>query len=385
MDLWLPLMISLILPAVAGASPGRDVEELVRVRVEKSVKDITLAGQGLRFIGDTAPVDLLRQSRWNLRWSSTRHHWQIDEVGGEERRLTLRGPVLEVRGQFLRGPRQAYPERLSLRARGGGFAIVATMNLRDYLTGVVAHEMPPKWPLETLKAQTVAARSYALAVRESRRGESWDLEATVEDQVFRYDPDKIEEWALVREAVKSTDGLILLDPDRRVLKAYYHADCGGRTVDSARVWGGDPGMGVAVDESCPVSPAAQWSLRLTWRELTARLAKNLQGLRVLGLSLVPSLADGRVIGVDVRTPAGVKRLNANEFRLSVGAAELRSTNFDWKESDGGLEFRGRGFGHGVGLCQWGSQVMGKKGETAEKILSHYYPKARLSAPVSKRN
>jgi stage II sporulation protein D len=259
------------------------------------------------------------------------------------------------------------------------------MPLESYLTGVLASEMPLTWPLESLKAQAVAARSYALAVMKERSRKVYQVESNILDQVFRPLAVDDEGDPLVRkalQAVRETQGQKLVIGNGRTLKAYFHSDCGGHTVSARSVWGKAVESGEAADASCPSNPRANWELGISKTKIYAGLKKffslGRSPLQVVGLEFEKG-EDERVHQVRVAFNEGSPRvLSGNEFRALVGFQDLKSTLFEAKMEGETIRFRGRGFGHGVGLCQWGSRALGLQGVKYAEILRHYYPLARLS-------
>lgn len=371
--------LALLVPLLFSLN-GRagDLDEMIRVRLEKSLPELTLTGTGLYFVGDQRPQDSIKISRWNFKWDQSKRGWIAEDLNPNGKKRFFAGGRLEIRGEILRSVAKLYPSRLSLIAKAKGFDLIGELNFREYLAGVVSKEMPLEWPLETLKAQTVAARSYALAVRNERRDRLFHVESSIEDQVFQHDSGKTRSLEKVRRAVGETDGVLLKTPRGSILKAYYHADCGGRTVSAKEVWGTGPDMGTATDPSCLVNPRALWTMKITSEEMANRLSNAFKALQVTGLSLMPDVLRGHITKVKVESEAGAKWINANDFRLALGPGNLRSTNFAVKVSDGKFEFKGKGFGHGVGLCQWGSKALGAQGWEATRILQHYYPRAVIN-------
>lgn len=364
-------LLGLILLLSSVPAAASDLEQQIRIRVQKNVKTFGVSGTGLSVTG-LESEDPLRWARREIRWDQRRGAWRVgDLMSGKT--TWVAGRQLRVSGGDLQSAYSALPSRLILIARGSSFDVVAQENFRRYLIGVVGHEMPRNWPLETLKAQAIAARSYALAVQAERRQDDWHVEATVDDQVFRSVDVNEASLRIAREAVIETDGRVLRAPGGRVLKSYYHSDCGGRTLSARQVWGGGPDTGTAVDESCAANPRTTWDVTYTAVEIGKRLAL---GSALASLSLERDR--DRVSRVRVASGTGERAWNANEFRLRLGATELRSTQFEMKVSEGEVHFKGRGFGHGVGLCQWGSRAMGLRGSTSSEILAHYYPKAKQS-------
>ncbi len=292
--------------------------------------------------------------------------------------VLLLGRFLKVEGESLRSGAHLLPTKIILSPSAGAVDVVGVVPLRDYLVGVLKSEMPLAWPLETLKAQAVAARSYALAVMKERRKKIYHLESSTLDQVYRaihYDraPASIQKAV---QAVDETKNKILQDSRQKVLKAFFHADCGGKTLEPRDVWSGaGVYVGTAQDQSCPNSPKANWILSLSKGELEKRL--QLSFIRNIQYERSPN--SRRVHQVLVLLKDGsVKRLTANEFRGRIGYMELKSTWFDVSQEGQNMVFRGRGFGHGVGLCQWGSRALGVDGLSYRAILKHYYPLASLN-------
>ncbi|MBX3040974.1 MAG: SpoIID/LytB domain-containing protein [Bdellovibrionaceae bacterium] len=339
----------------------------------KSSRELVINGTDLSFGEGQHQVRTRGLSRWKI--SRKGKSWTVKSLSVSQSDVSLDSKSLRVQGSFLRDINGTLPSMLELRSASGlSFDLIASLSLRDYLIGVVAHEMPPQWPLETLKAQSVAARSYTLRTREERKSKPWHVEATIEDQVFR-DPSMRADLESVRKAVRETDGILLLDPKRRTLKAFYHADCGGRTVASQSVWGGGVDTGTAIDPQCPSGPGGRWTYRIKAKDFLNRLEAG--GQRLMGLESLTAGAGGRAEKFRLRLPARTVELNANELRLKVGSTQLKSTRFVMQQNGDELVFKGQGFGHGVGLCQWGSRHLGQHGLTFEKILAHYYPKALI--------
>ncbi|MNL05009.1 Amidase enhancer precursor [compost metagenome] len=209
-----------------------------------------------------------------------------------------------------------------------------------------------------------------------RKNRNYHLESSVLDQVFRHVVIEDTQDPRIKkalQAVTETKGMRLVGPNQQILKAFYHADCGGKTVSAKEVWKFGVNAGTTTDASCPTSPSASWTLTLRKDEMARRLG-------VAAISDLEMVQDKghRVQTVKVSLPDGSSQLlAANDFRSKLGFQDLRSTLFDLNKTESGFLFQGRGFGHGVGLCQWGSRALGKKGFTYKQILAHYYPLAKL--------
>jgi len=372
-----------------------DVE--VRVRLESALKQVELTGRSLKVQGvarNFTRVSNRPQPQEKLKISNVRiankNFWKVDHFeGASQNSELLSEPILKVEGLEIVSAGKALPSKIFLALDKAAIDLVGVLPLERYLVGVLASEMPLRWPEESLKAQAVAARSYSLAVMKEKKSQLFQLESSVKDQVFRHVSNGIDHDPLIQrafDAVKATEGQILTNKKSQVFKAFYHADCGGATSSAKAVWGfGDASPG-AIDPSCPGNPSATWSLQLSQRALTDKLAKilKLSTSEVLVASLSPkALSHGlRAEAVEVTLTNGQRQiLLADSFRSKVGYSSLKSTQFEVQknESQYGTEFvfQGRGFGHGVGLCQWGSRQLAAEHKTYREILKHYYPQAEL--------
>ena len=224
--------------------------------------------------------------------------------------------------------------------------------------------MPKSFPVEALKAQAVAARTYALNKKLEQYGQPFHLGSGVISQVYKglaiEDPRTL-------EAVAATRGLVLtwqLQP----IEAYFHASCGGHTESGVDALNRDLPYLKSVSCPCATLPSTTWSLNVSQKELNS-LSSGKPSLQVQGRS-----ATGRAKRIQV----GSRSIDAVLFRERLGYTKLKSLDFEVaKASKEGWVLEGHGFGHGAGLCQWGAQVLATKGWSFEKILDHYYPGTEL--------
>lgn len=245
---------------------------------------------------------------------------------------------------------------------------IQELRLEDYVAGVVAGEMPGSFPPEALKAQAVAARSYALTrkVEAQAANRRWDIASGVIAQVFaagRASPQ-------ARAAVDATHGEVLVQGMEPV-EAYFHAACGGRTEAGMPALGRDlPYLASVECGRCDRAPRVRWSLEVGAAEL-GRLAGL--GGAATAAKVVARTASGRAEKVEVAARGRRVTLAATDLRQRLGWARLPSLAFDVREARRGFVFEGRGQGHGAGLCQWGAAGMAREGKDYREILRHYYP------------
>jgi stage II sporulation protein D len=284
-------------------------------------------------------------------------------------------------------------------AAAGLVRVINEVGLEDYLKGVVPSEMPSDWPLEALRAQAVAARTYALWRSEiAGGGQGGWLAATVSDQVYG---GRDVERAATNEAVESTGGQALFF-EGSPLPAYFHSTCGGITEQPARVWkrlaarmgpvwheANERVFAAAVCSECAASPfSGTWRHFLSWTNLAAKLRRQ-TGLRSIDAIRVDARhPSGRVSwfvahGRDARGRDREVRVDGQELRMSLGPSRVRSLLCEVEASRapagtlGGVVFQGRGWGHGAGLCQWGARGMAERGFGFRQILHRYYPGAGI--------
>ncbi|CAN5633945.1 SpoIID/LytB domain-containing protein [soil metagenome] len=368
----------------ASVAPG-DVS--VRLRPLKGV--ISIAGTDLKVVSSISSqsvplLELKGFDRLSFRYlkSANSKKWIVMDPMDERVLATVDGSKVEIRGDALRVDLRPAPGHIELVAkpddRKEPLSLIGFLSIEEYLEGVVASEVPGDWPMEALKAQAVAARSFTVAkIRErSAASPDWLLESNVTDQVFDYERGH----SRATDAVRETKGEVLTSDAGAVVAANYHSDCGGRTDEARSIWGGGIKTGTAVDTACSVK-RSPWRFVRSLGELTSSLmGRGLipSGFHLASLSVLGRTSGGRALTLQARSPEGRTALIAGEkLRAAVGYGDLKSTLFEIKmgtAADGSqLEFIGRGFGHGTGLCQWGARELAKGGKTYRQILQHYYP------------
>ncbi len=257
------------------------------------------------------------------------------------------------------------------RTQADGGTKVETIALDDYIAQVLAGEGQPKAADAAQQALAITARTFALANRTRHRGEGFDLCDTTHCQVLRPSTDTS------RRAAAATSGRVLLSQGQPAF-VFYSAWCGGRSELASQVWPGavDYAYEPSVhDEACEDEPG--WVSEVRVQDIERALhAAGLRGTRLRGLRVLTRNASDRVarIGVDGFTPG---EMTGHEFRMAVGRVAgwqaIKSTAFDIDRTSTGYRFRGKGFGHGVGLCVIGAGKRALQGATADQILKIYFP------------
>jgi stage II sporulation protein D len=261
-----------------------------------------------------------------------------------------------------------YRGRTQLVVTNKGLTAVNHVDLEQYLYSVLGSEMSANWPLEALKAQAVAARSYALYKRSTSGNSVYDVGDTTTWQVYK----GLEtEAASTQQAVKETAGQVLTY-NGQVILAVFHAASGGHTENVEDIWKNSlPYLRGVVDYD-QGSPAYEWTKHFSRGQLSSLIS----GVgNVVSMTAEHTTPQGRVITMIVKGDRGTKRLSGNDLR---NALQLKSTLFVVNPAKDGFEITGRGYGHGLGLSQWGAYNLAARGVNYQNILSHYYQNALLA-------
>lgn len=244
------------------------------------------------------------------------------------------------------------------------FDLIGQFDFDHYLAGVVASEMPTKWPMEALNTQAIVARSFALARMSERKNQIFHLDADHMDQVFQS-----QENPRALQAVKNTENVILKNQNGEILKAFFHADCGGQTVPASKVWPGEIDSGTALDPWCKARKSNRWSFAVSEKEFLQSLKKTTNS----------SIVEGELYQQKIQTiEVDHVLFSIQKLRQIFGFANIKNSPESLQFSEGKITLSGRGYGHGAGLCQWGTLAQAKLGHTSIQILKHYYPRAEIA-------
>lgn len=248
-----------------------------------------------------------------------------------------------------------------------GLYVINEIPLEDYIKGVVAGEVGANWDIEALKAQAVAARTYAVyqMINNGTNSQLYHLTSSVLHQIYKSGkvPENIE------KAVNDTRGEILTYEGKPIV-AYYHSTSGGMTEDPAEVFGKSYPYLKPVETSCELSPYFIWEKRIPVSEIER--AANITGIKEI---LIDNLTvSNRAKDFKIITDNDEYKIPAKELRKSLGWDKLPSTFITniFRDNDFYV-FEGKGYGHGVGMCQWTALDMAKKGISYREILSKFYP------------
>jgi stage II sporulation protein D len=286
-------------------------------------------------------------------------------------------PLVFAHKAWYRGNLELVP------GEGGTVTGVNVLPLEEYLFGVVPGEMPAGWEHEALKAQAIAARTYALhnLGKESKKG--YDLCGTTHCQMYE---GAAVETAATNEAVAKTGGEYLAYQGKPI-QAYFHATSGGYTDNSSDLWSENLPYIRAVADFDQAAPRHVWYLTYSESQVAAALDKvGINIGRILEIAPQQRTSIGRVKTLHAKGTAGEATFDASKLRFAIG---LHSTFFNvgrvsaqqlGTPGDGMyFQFAGRGWGHGLGMSQWGARGMADRGFNYRQILNHFYPGSQLQA------
>ena len=261
---------------------------------------------------------------------------------------------------------------------------VVNMKMDDYLTGVVAAEMPAAFDEEALKAQVVAARTFAInhiLYKPCNKSKEADICDSVHCQVYVDKEKKIEEWSKnkgeeywskIKEAVESTENEVLSYKGKLVEYPQYFAVSGGRTEDSKEVFSIDvPYLKSKESKGEEVAPKFSSSLKIKNSELIKKINNAYPKCNINQKNLASSIKiNSRTEGGNVKEiTVGNENVTGIEFRQILG---LNSANFTIDIQNTYSTINCLGYGHGVGMSQWGANVKAKEGKSYKEILEYYY-------------
>ena len=256
---------------------------------------------------------------------------------------------------------------------GKGLDIINIIELEDYLKGVVPCEMNPFWPIAALKAQAIASRSFAVDAALRNRDKTFDLTDDTFSQV--YGGRSKEKWRTTR-AIQATKNKVL-KYNGEILRTYFHSCCGGNTRSAFDTWGDERSPLKKVKCSwCRWSPHFRWRFKINTNDILAELKDKGYFIDRID-NIIEGERDkaGRLKYVRVKSGNKWFEIMTRDFRSAI--SKIKSENFRVKKYPRFYLFSGYGWGHGVGMCQWGAFGLSLRRHNEVLILEHYYSGAEI--------
>lgn len=247
--------------------------------------------------------------------------------------------------------------------------LINELSLEEYIKNVVSAEVGTNWDMEALKVQAVISRTYAMYQKnQNSKNMNYDITSSVLNQVYKgssFD-------TRISYAVMDTEGEVLTY-NGNLIEAFYHSTSGGKTEDPAEVFGKSYPYLKPVESNCELSPYWIWERRIPVEEIEKAL--SIKGISNIQIKSYTSTQ--RVKTVDVFNSEGILNVASKDLRKMLGWSRLPSTNFTISRDNENYVFDGKGYGHGVGLCQWSALEMSREGMTYKQILDYFYPGTKL--------
>ena len=307
-------------------------------------------------------------------------------------RVSLRNGGLDVEGLRVTAARlwpsgsgalrvngREYPGSLDVLRNGDGLVVVNELAFEEYVAGALKAEASDRWPFEMLKAQAIVVRTYAAYHRQLNAAKPFHLVASTTHQQYA---GRVVETSPVWQAVRETEGQVLFW-ESRLFPAFYHSDSGGHTEEPRLVFAARnmPSLRAVRSEFSGASPYFTWNLNVPIGLLTDMLKRGGVSVgTVLRLEVLERSRSLRVLRLAIRGTRGTATLSGADFRRILGYDMLRSTLFAVAVDGQYARFAGRGYGHGVGMDQWGAKAMAEQGYSATQILEYFYPGATIVTP-----
>jgi len=383
MSLWACLLFFVLNLPNGWADIQAPQKTLVRIAVFQDLKEFKLSIKGEFQIAELSTGQILSSAK-NLNESVVKNLPDGIQIGPRkysEHKITIT-PLYEaniyINRQRFRGITNI------IRIPDKGLLVVNVVDLEDYVKGVLYHEVSPRWPIAALKAQAVAARTYALYRMESSKDKDFDLTNDIYSQVYG---GKNSERYRTNLAVEETRKKVLTFQGK-ILPAYFHAACAGHTEDVSELWKEDllPLKGVRCP-FCVNSPHYRWKKNFRVKDVQDKLNSRGYNIGLIQeISVLERDPSGRIRQLKITTRDGhTVMISGKDFREIVGPNEIRSNNYEVVMFGYYFDLLGYGWGHGVGLCQWGAFEMARQHYQYDDILKFYYPGAKIEDYLEARS
>ncbi len=349
---------------------AKEYNEYVKVGILTNQKDLTLAG-------DTKYYFTSNNKKYYL--SAGKIRIQIKKNEAIILNKSYKLPIKFVSSKGFMVNNKIYRGNIIITSSSEGNNIINELKMEDYLKGILPREASASWNQETLKAQAVISRTYALKNMGRHAKQGFDVCSQVHCQVYG---GASCETKNCNKAVYDTKQEVVLY-NNEPAQTFFHSSCAGHTEDPQFVWQWNSETpeylkGVK-DPYCKDNPHQNWTTTIpetTIREKLIKAGYKVGKIKKISASGTTTAKAAKEI--IIKHSKGTTKLNSYKFRCAVSADKIKSTlitNITFKNKS--FTFEGKGWGHKVGLCQWGAKAMGDKGFTYKEILEFYYPKTKV--------
>jgi stage II sporulation protein D len=348
------------LPPPAVSKPPL-YEPSVRVLVKNNLKNLTISEGD--YVIKTAGGDIVSFGDRSISVRAEKGSLLEGEKRFDEELVLVSRAPISIDGVLYSG-------RVVFHPTDRGIDIIDQINVERYIASVLKSEIPTSFAFEAKKAIAIAVRSYTLYRMERGKDGYYHLDNSNISQVYRGIDGVEDEYV---RAAEETRGMVVTYRGKPALTV-YHATCGGYTENAYDVWQTDmPYLRSVSCGYCNNSPGFRWLLEIVPGDFMRVLKKGeVRGGRLVSLRVGAVTRTGRVRTLRVSTDTGTWEVPSSRLRTDIGYSVMKSINFSVKMREGMISISGKGYGHGVGLCQYGADGMTSRGFGFVEILRHYY-------------
>lgn len=354
---WLSLIVWIVLVGPAQAAVQ------LRVAIEQGARQVQVGSSTNAIVRNSAGEKVGEIAAMNS-FSAVPNSGNVALANWQSQQLWIEPSndgYVWIDNRWYRGKTQLVPT-------GNGVTAINHVDIEQYLASVVGAEMIASWPQEALKAQAVAARSYALHERSKSSSPLFDLGDTQGHQVYK---GITSETNTTQAAVAATSGQVMTY-NGSVILAAFHSSSGGHTENVEDVWIQPLPYLRGVPDFDQGTPSYQWTQSFS----SSELGRKISGVgNVTAIAPVKVTPNGRIESVQVRGTQGTRTMDGDAFRRALS---LKSALFTAAPTAGGFQLKGKGFGHGIGMSQWGAYNLASQGTGYQQILAHYYQNTTLA-------
>ncbi|MGL5955265.1 MAG: SpoIID/LytB domain-containing protein [Brevinema sp.] len=290
---------------------------------------------------------------------------QYHSQGIKVNNTLLKSDRLDILGtKLLALEKTVYRGTVTVHRTKGSLIVVNNVDLEEYLMSVVPSEVYRNWNLETLKAQAVAARTYALY--EKRSGGFFDVYNDTRSQVYR---GVQSEYSATSKAVLETRGQVLTYQGQ-FIKAYFSSSIGGISAAGSEIGDHKPYLQPVKSYQAIQNPHKEWAIRVPLK----RIQQQYKTSQITAIEVAQRSSSGRIAQIHIKDASGkTTKIRGDRFRTHIGNNKMKSTRANLQvSSSGDLIIKGTGYGHGVGMGQWEAQELARRGAKYHQILRYFY-------------
>ena len=338
----------------------------IRVLLESnSMTNVTVTGQHVGYVDNQERFSATTTLDWPITAEAGFLYVDGERLGQRFRITTLQDD------HFVLGDNQ-YRGDVLFVAKNDAVQVINIVDIEQYLRGVIGEEMIQSWPLEALKAQAVAARTYAInEIRSPMSSAEYDICASTACQLYK---GVLSEYENTDRAVMQTQGLVLTF-NGQIAETPYHADSGGRVASSHEVWSQQIPYLESKEDISYSSPFANWQYNFDATKVSEHLTKQGYSVgHIQSMSIHQVSTSNRVTHLNIQGSAGAVELRGRVLQDWIRSFGLKSTFF---EMVGPMTVRGQGYGHGVGMSQYGAKAQASNNKDFKDILAFYYPQTTI--------